>query len=118
VPGAGPGRATADRARPGRGRAGRDAQHLTVAWDHLIATAARIAAGRDGPAEDGLAKVHAAQVGYRVVTRALDLHGGRGYLRHAGVEKWWRDVAAFFHSDGANRALLIRAARAIRARPC
>ncbi|HLH67697.1 MAG TPA: acyl-CoA dehydrogenase family protein [Candidatus Dormibacteraeota bacterium] len=89
---------------------------LTAAWDHLLATAARIAAGSAGLAEDGLAKVHAAQVGYQVVTRALDLHGGRGYLRDAGVEKWWRDVAAFFHSDGANRALLIRAARAIRAR--
>ncbi|HZU16943.1 MAG TPA: acyl-CoA dehydrogenase family protein [Candidatus Dormibacteraeota bacterium] len=59
-----------------------------------------------------------AQIGYRVVTQALDLHGGRGYLRDAGVEKWWRDVAAFFHSDRANRALLIRVAQATRAGPC
>ncbi|HZV52066.1 MAG TPA: hypothetical protein VFD49_20165 [Candidatus Dormibacteraeota bacterium] len=44
---------------------------LTAAWDHLIATAARIAAGSAGPAEDGLAKVHAAQLSYQVVTRAL-----------------------------------------------
>jgi alkylation response protein AidB-like acyl-CoA dehydrogenase len=88
---------------------------LTAAQDHVLATAARIAAGEAGPAEDALAKVYAAEVAHQVVTRALDLHGARGYLRDGGMEKLLRDVIAFFHSDGANRTLLIKAARAIRA---
>lgn len=51
------------------------------------------------------------------MTRALELHGGRGYMRESGMEKLVRDAASFLHSDGANRSLLLKAARFIREAP-
>lgn len=62
-----------------------------------------------------LPKVFASEVAWEVVTTALSLHGGHGYMRDLGVEKLVRDAAAFLHSDGANRSLLLKAARFIRA---
>ena len=59
-------------------------------------------------------KVFASQVAWRVVTTALELHGGYGYMRERGLEKLLRDAAAFFHSDGANRSLLLKGAGFIR----
>jgi alkylation response protein AidB-like acyl-CoA dehydrogenase len=61
-----------------------------------------------------LPKVFASEVTWEVVTTTLELHGGWGYMRGAGVEKLVRDAAAWLHSDGANRTLLLKAARALR----
>ena len=66
------------------------------------------------PTMGALPKVFASQVAWRVVTKALELHGGYGYMRETGLEKLVRDAAAVLHSDGANRALLLKAARFIR----
>lgn len=66
------------------------------------------------PTMGALPKVFASQVAWRVVTKALELHGGYGYMRETGLEKLVRDAAAFLHSDGANRSLLLKAARFIR----
>ncbi len=66
------------------------------------------------PMLGALPKVLASQVGWKVVTRALELHGGYGYMREAGMEKLLRDAAAFLHSDGANRTLLLKAAKQLR----
>ena len=66
------------------------------------------------PTLGALPKVFAAQVAWTVVTRALELHGGYGYMREQGLEKLVRDAAAFSHSDGVNRTLLLKAARFIR----
>jgi alkylation response protein AidB-like acyl-CoA dehydrogenase len=61
-------------------------------------------------------KVFASQVAWRVVTAALELHGGYGYMREQGLglDKLLRDAAAFLHSDGANRSLLLKGAGFIR----
>src|SRR5207302_11338151 len=59
-------------------------------------------------------KVFASQVAWRVVTTALELHGGYGYMRERGLEKLVRDAAAFFQSHGANRSLLLKGAGFIR----
>ncbi|MBI4607735.1 MAG: acyl-CoA dehydrogenase family protein [Candidatus Rokubacteria bacterium] len=59
-------------------------------------------------------KVFASRVAWRVVTGAMELHGGYGYMRETGLEKLVRDAAAFLHSDGANRSLLLKGARFIR----
>ena len=82
----------------------------------------RAARGADGtmtwvPTHGSLPKVFASQVVWRVVTQALELHGGRGYMKdeNNGMEKLVRDGAAFLHSDGANRTLLLKAAKVIRA---
>lgn len=64
--------------------------------------------------EEALAKVLAAEVACAVAVGAMELHGGRGYMRGNGAEKLVRDAMTFLHSDGANRALMLRAARSIR----
>ncbi len=66
------------------------------------------------PTMGALPKVFASEVAWCVVTTALELHGGYGYMREFGLEKLVRDAAAFFHSDGANRSLLLKGARFIR----
>lgn len=79
--------------------------------------AARAADHRDDdwePTLGALPKVFASEVAWEVVTLALSLHGGYGYMRDLGIEKLVRDAAAFLHSDGANRSLLLKAARFIR----
>jgi alkylation response protein AidB-like acyl-CoA dehydrogenase len=66
------------------------------------------------PKMGALPKVFASEVAWEVVTTALALHGGYGYMRELGMEKLVRDAAAFLHSDGTNRALLLKAAAFIR----
>lgn len=61
-----------------------------------------------------LVKVCAARTAWQVVTKTLELHGGMGYMKEAGIEKLVRDAAVFFHSDGSNKSMLLRAARFIR----
>lgn len=66
------------------------------------------------PTLGALPKVFASEVAWEVVTTTLSLHGGHGYMKDLGIEKLVRDAAAFLHSDGANRSLLLKAARFIR----
>ncbi len=60
-----------------------------------------------------LPKVMASQAAWQIATWTLEIHGGHGYMKEAGVEKLVRDAAAFLHSDGVNRALLLRGANQI-----
>ena len=55
-------------------------------------------------------KVFASQAAWKIVTRASEIHGGYGFMRDVGLEKLMRDAAAFLHSDGVNRTLLLKAA--------
>jgi len=66
------------------------------------------------PTMGALPKVFASEAAWEVVTLTLELHGGYGYMREMGIAKLVRDAAAFLHSDGANAALLLKAARFIR----
>ena len=65
------------------------------------------------PALAALPKVFASQAAWKIVTWASEIHGGSGYMRDLGFEKLVRDTAAFLHSDGVNRTLLLKAARMI-----
>jgi alkylation response protein AidB-like acyl-CoA dehydrogenase len=60
-------------------------------------------------------KVYGSQVAWQVATKAMELHGGYGFMRESGndMEKLLRDASTFLHSDGANSALLLRAGRLI-----
>lgn len=91
-----------DAARAYLQQAARAADHREDGWD---------------PTWGALPKVFASEVAWEVVTTTLSLHGGRGYMRGLGIEKLVRDAAAFLHSDGANRSLLLKAARFIRDDP-
>ena len=55
-------------------------------------------------------KVFASQIAWKIAGWTLELHGGYGYMKETGVEKLVRDAAAFLHSDGVNRTLLLKAA--------
>lgn len=57
-----------------------------------------------------LPKVMASQATWKIATWCLEIHGGHGYMKEAGVEKLVRDAAAYLHSDGVNRTLLLKAA--------
>ena len=63
------------------------------------------------PTLGALPKVFASQAAWKVVTRASEIHGGYGFMRDVGIEKLMRDAAAFLHSDGVNRTLLLKAAK-------
>jgi len=88
------------------------------AYLHSAASAADHPETMD-PTMGALPKVFASRIAWWVVTRALELHGGHGFMRDSGsgMEKLVRDAAAFLHSDGANRSLLLKAARFIREAP-
>ena len=88
-----------DAARAYLRQAARAADHRDTEWD---------------PTMGALPKVFASEAAWEVVTTTLSLHGGHGYMKEAGIEKLVRDAAAFLHSDGANRTLLLKAARFIR----
>ena len=62
------------------------------------------------PTLGALPKVMASQAAWKIATWTLEIHGGHGYMKEAGVEKLVRDAAAFLHSDGVNRTLFLRAA--------
>ena len=63
------------------------------------------------PTYGSLPKVFASQAAWKIVTRCSEIHGGSGFMRDIGFEKLIRDAAAFLHSDGVNRTLLLKAAR-------
>jgi len=84
------------------------------AYVHQAARAADNVEREWDPTMGALPKVFASEVAWEVVTTTLSLHGGHGYMREMGIEKLVRDAAAFLHSDGANRTLLLKAARFIR----
>ena len=50
------------------------------------------------------------QAAWKIATWASEIHGGSGYMKEIGLEKLMRDAAAFLHSDGVNRTLLLKAA--------
>ena len=65
------------------------------------------------PALGALPKVYASQAAWKIATWASEIHGGSGYMKEIGLEKLMRDAAAFLHSDGVNRTLLLKAANAL-----
>jgi acyl-CoA dehydrogenase len=75
-------------------RAAWSADHQDQGWDKTLGA---------------FPKVFASKAAWKVVTWASEIHGGYGYMRDVGFEKLLRDAAAFLHSDGVNRTLLLKA---------
>ncbi|MFC1664839.1 acyl-CoA dehydrogenase family protein [Pseudomonadota bacterium] len=69
--------------------------HQDTDWDNTLST---------------FPKVMASQSAWKIATWCLEIHGGHGYMKEAGVEKLVRDAAAYLHSDGVNRTLYLKAA--------
>ncbi len=49
-----------------------------------------------------MAKVAAAETAFEVARQAVEIHGGLGVMREAGVERHLRDATLFLHLDGTN----------------
>jgi alkylation response protein AidB-like acyl-CoA dehydrogenase len=58
-----------------------------------------------------MAKRYATDVGFRVVDAALQLHGGYGYLRDYGIERYLRDVRVHQILEGTNEIMRLIIAR-------
>src|SRR5438309_8248722 len=56
--------------------------------------------GADGRREAALAKLVAAEMVGRVADRAIQVHGGNGFMTELGIESWYRDVRAMRLYDG------------------
>ncbi len=60
-----------------------------------------------------MAKVHASELVFDVCKTAMELHGGTGAMREAGIEKHLRDASIFFHMDGTNDIHRFKIAKAL-----
>lgn len=85
---------------------------LDVARTYVWDVARSVDEGDDVDPRRGIyAKITAGEVAWDMAVNAVELHGGRGYMREEGVEKLLRDAASMFHAAGTDRTLLLRAAR-------
>ncbi|MDA0998949.1 MAG: acyl-CoA dehydrogenase family protein [bacterium] len=73
-------------------------------------------AGGDGPWDRKLGdmtKVYLSETCFRIATKALEVWGGMGYMTESPMEKYLRDVTSWFHTEGTNEAMKIRAMRTL-----
>ncbi|MEX2228902.1 MAG: acyl-CoA dehydrogenase family protein [Dehalococcoidia bacterium] len=68
----------------------------------LYRTAMQADAGANIEAEASICKILATEAAQRVVDRALQMHGGAGYLRDSAIERLYRDIRVARVYEGAN----------------
>jgi alkylation response protein AidB-like acyl-CoA dehydrogenase len=76
--------------------------------------AAAVKVSEDAPDKTrfaAMAKRLATDTGSAVVDRALQLHGGYGYLRDYPIERFWRDLRVHRILEGANEIMRLIVAR-------
>jgi acyl-CoA dehydrogenase len=66
-------------------------------------TARRRDAGRDVGTEASCCKMFASEMVGRVADRAVQIHGGAGYMAEYGVERFYRDVRLFRLYEGTTQ---------------
>lgn len=69
--------------------------------------------GRAVMKEAAMAKVFASEVGMRCATKALQIHGGYGYIREFPIERFFRDVKLCEIGEGTSEIQRILIARAL-----
>ncbi|HEX6261504.1 MAG TPA: acyl-CoA dehydrogenase family protein [Actinomycetota bacterium] len=67
--------------------------------------AADVDDGADGRGEGALAKLAATEAVGRIADRAIQVHGGQGYMTELGLEVWYRDVRAMRLYEGTSEIL-------------
>src|SRR6185295_14801056 len=73
---------------------------------HLLYHAASLyTAGRGCVTEVSMAKLFATEVANRVAYQAVQLHGGYGYMREFGVERFFRDVRLWTIASGTSEIM-------------
>ena len=85
---------------------------LQAARTLLYAAAAKVSAGApDKTKFAAMAKRLATDTGQAVVDRALQLHGGYGYLQDYPIERFWRDLRVHRILEGTNEIMRMIVAR-------
>ncbi|EID52470.1 acyl-CoA dehydrogenase family protein [Saccharomonospora xinjiangensis] len=87
------------------------ARRIDVARSYVREVAVRYAAGEDVVAQTCFAKNTAVEAGTWVVDRAVQLHGGLGYLRESEVERHYRDVRILGIGGGTSEIMTQLAAK-------
>ncbi|MBA3551241.1 MAG: acyl-CoA/acyl-ACP dehydrogenase [Actinobacteria bacterium] len=75
--------------------------------------ARRIDEGADGRREAALAKLVATEMVGRVADRAIQVHGGTGFMTELGLEAWYRDVRAMRLYEGTSEILRTNIAKTL-----
>ncbi|HEX9823327.1 MAG TPA: acyl-CoA dehydrogenase family protein [Actinomycetota bacterium] len=75
--------------------------------------AADIDDGADGRREAALAKLVATEMVARVADRAIQVHGGNGFMTELGLELWYRDVRAMRLYEGTSEILRSNVAKTL-----
>jgi alkylation response protein AidB-like acyl-CoA dehydrogenase len=88
------------------------ATELEAAWLLTLAAARKLDAGApDATMAAAMAKRFATDVGFQIVDRALQLHGGYGYLEDHGIERYFRDTRVHRILEGTNDIMRLVIAR-------
>jgi alkylation response protein AidB-like acyl-CoA dehydrogenase len=69
--------------------------------------------GADGRKEAALAKLVATEMVGRVADRAIQVHGGNGFMTELGLEAWYRDVRAMRLYEGTTEILRTNVAKTL-----
>jgi acyl-CoA dehydrogenase len=69
--------------------------------------------GADGRREAALAKLVATEMVGRVADRAIQVHGGNGFMTELGLELWYRDVRAMRLYEGTSEILRANVAKTL-----
>jgi acyl-CoA dehydrogenase len=75
--------------------------------------ARQIDEGADGRRQAALAKLVATEMVGRVADRALQVHGGNGFMTELGLEPWYRDVRAMRLYEGTSEILRANVAKTL-----
>jgi acyl-CoA dehydrogenase len=75
--------------------------------------ASEIDDGADGRRQAALAKMVAAEMVGRVADRAIQVHGGNGFMTELGLEGWYRDVRAMRLYEGTGEILRANVAKTL-----
>ncbi|MFN2589151.1 MAG: acyl-CoA dehydrogenase family protein [Actinomycetota bacterium] len=69
--------------------------------------------GADGRGQAALAKLVATEMVGRVADRAIQVHGGNGFMTELGLEPWYRDVRAMRLYEGTSEILRANVAKTL-----
>ena len=69
--------------------------------------------GADGRRQAALAKLVATEMVGRVADRAIQVHGGNGFMTELGLEPWYRDVRAMRLYEGTSEILRTNIAKTL-----
>ena len=79
----------------------------------VYSCAQEIDEGADGRRQAALAKLVATEMVGRVADRAIQVHGGQGFMTELGLEMWYRDVRAMRLYEGTSEILRTNVAKTL-----